>query len=327
MIILSLQSISNFGKDPKSSGDILDDVMRQRFGVDSYERVDAGLVRAKVQTALKNFNDKELGRFVFLLEARACRPSIKLSSIDVVIIFTSDLNPANDIRNLQKLTLDSECEKIKVLRLYSCFTVEETVLINAKQRIGMDGRLEEINLLLRWGASYLFDRLKEFHCSNDESSKLIISDPLDSNDVMKEFISMLSVVGENNIKNSSMIVRVQQNAGVYSTECPLVGESKNHLSMEKLPHIFWAELLEGKYPCWRYLSNSGQRNRKRLQNSSDLHVEQGDNSDETGKKRIKLATDNGVHTKLANDNGLQSSRKRGREGGMTASSNKEGSCD
>jgi len=46
-------------------GDILDDFVRQRFGYESYERVERGLLLQKKQTAMNMFNDKTKGRFFF----------------------------------------------------------------------------------------------------------------------------------------------------------------------------------------------------------------------------------------------------------------------
>lgn len=76
-------------------GDILDDFIRQRFGADSYERVDGGVIPSKKQSALNKFNN-EKNRFIFLLETRACLSSIRLSEVGTVIIFGSDWSPMND---------------------------------------------------------------------------------------------------------------------------------------------------------------------------------------------------------------------------------------
>jgi len=88
-------------------GDILDDFVRQRFGYESYERVERGLLLQKKQTAINMFTDKTKGRFIFLIDSRACGPSIKLSSVDAIIIYSSDWNPMNDLRALQKVSMES----------------------------------------------------------------------------------------------------------------------------------------------------------------------------------------------------------------------------
>lgn len=71
----------------------MDDFLRQRFGENSYERIDACLPPAKKQEALNKFNNKGGEQFVLLLEHRACSSSIKLSSMDIVFIFDTEFNP------------------------------------------------------------------------------------------------------------------------------------------------------------------------------------------------------------------------------------------
>jgi len=106
-------------------GDILDDFVRQRYGFESYERVERGLAVSKKQGAMSMFNDTTKGRFIFLIDSRACVPSIKLSSVDVIIIYCSDWNPTNDLRVLQRVSIESQSECVPIFRLYSSCTLEE----------------------------------------------------------------------------------------------------------------------------------------------------------------------------------------------------------
>lgn len=220
----------------------------------------------------------------------------------MVVIFGSDWQPGNDIKNLQKMTLESESENIKVFRLYSCFTVEEKVLISSRKGLNLDGRVQErtastCHMLLMWEAAYLFKKLNEFHCSYSESSRLILSDPDNTNAVIKELISFLPVE-ENNLRSSSMVLRVENDGSFYHMDSPLYGESKCQLATEESlsPPKFWTKLLEGKHPRWKYSSGSSQRNRRH-----NIHSYKSD-ADEFAKKRKKLA----------NNNGVQSPRKRGK---------------
>ncbi|KAI6685811.1 hypothetical protein NL676_031724 [Syzygium grande] len=313
-VLILFQSIGGSGRD--LTGDILDDFLRQRFGADSYERVDGGILPSKKQAALNKFNDKELGRFVFLLENRACNPSIKLSSVDMVIIFDSDWNPASDLRNLQKLTIESQVQ-IKVLRFYLSCTVEEKALICAKQGIHLESKLQTISrsnshMLLMWGASYLMCRLDEFHGSSSLSS-MALSDQLLANSVVQEFLALL-LQNDNRVKSRSVIVKAQQTSGTYCTDFPLVGETKIQSTAEDLPHIFWTKLLEGKHPCWKYLSGSTPRNRKRVQSNVNILEEVESDSNQLDKKRKKL-TNNSVSL---------SSRKQQIDGEKKDAANKEG---
>ncbi|WMV32610.1 hypothetical protein MTR67_025995 [Solanum verrucosum] len=274
-----------------SIGDILDDFLRQRFGEDSYERVETGVVMSKKQASLHRFN-KESARFVLLLENRVCNPSIKLPSVDSVIIYDSETNPANDLRQLQKLYIDSQSKYISVFRLYSCFTVEERALVLAKQDLNHDSNLHSIsrspNNTLMWGASNLFSRLDEYHSggiptsiSNNSSGQLLL------NDVISEFSAIVSTSSDNKDICHSIISKVQMSTGTYSANIPLLGEKKMELKIGVEPQVFWRGLLEGRNPEWRNLSRATPRNRKRVQ-YFDESPDPPNGDDEAGKKRRKV---------------------------------------
>lgn len=300
----------------------MDDFVRQRFGSDSYERVDGNVLDSKKKSAMYNFNNGS-ERFVFILETRACRPSIKLSSVHAVIIFHSDWSPVNDLRALQRITIDPPLEQIKVFRLYSSCTVEEKVLILAKQDKTPDGYAQNMrpstsHVLLMWGASYLFNRLDEFHSGhNPASSSSNFFDQSLLKDVAREFSTILTQNGEDNdTRKFNIILKVKQSQGTYSTTFPLFGESKVERMDEEHPHIFWTNLLEGKHPCWKYYSDSSQGSRKRVQYCDDLQKKLEVENDEVAKKQRRVGN-NCVN---------QSSLKPGLEEGKIVSRDKEGKC-
>ncbi|XP_027773467.1 uncharacterized protein LOC107023051 isoform X4 [Solanum pennellii] len=290
-VVVLFQSIVGSGSGA-SIGDILDDFLRQRFGEDSYERVETGVVMSKRQASLHRFNNKESGRFVLLLENRVCNSSIKLPSVDSVIIYDSETNPANDLRQLQKLSIDSQSKYISVFRLYSCFTVEERALVLAKQDINHDSNLHSVsrspNNSLMWGASNLFSRLDEYHTggiptsiSNNSSGQLLL------NDVISEFSAIISKSSDNKDICHSIISKVQMSTGTYSASIPLLGEKKMELKIGVEPQVFWRGLFEGRNPEWRNLSRATPRNRKRVQ-YFDESPDPPNGDDEAGKKRRKV---------------------------------------
>ncbi|XWS28986.1 hypothetical protein CRYUN_Cryun25bG0118000 [Craigia yunnanensis] len=314
-VLILFQYIGGSGRD--LMGDILDDFLRQRFGAHSYERIDGGVIPSKKQSALNKFNN-EKERFVFLLETRACLPSIKLSAVGTVIIFGSDWSPMNDLRALQKITLDSSFEQIKIFRLYSSFTVEEKILMLSKQDKTLDSNIENItasssHMLLKWGASYLFSQLDKFHGipTLDAST---LSEQSHLKDVIQEFFIILHQTGIDNDKSKlSLILQAKQNQGMCRTEMPLFGEQKIQPINEDPPHIFWTKLLEGKSPRWKYSSCSSQRNRKRVQYFDDLQKKPEAESAEVVKRRKKVVSD-------GNDN---PSPKAGLQEGKMASVDRE----
>ncbi|RHN75974.1 putative DNA helicase [Medicago truncatula] len=291
-LLLNLQPIGVSGKT--SIVDILDDFLRQRFGEDSYERIDNCLTASKKQAATKIFNDKNNKRFFFLMETSACHPSIKLSSIDAIIIFDSDWNPMNDIRSLQKLTLDSQFESIKTFRLYSPFTVEEKALILSRQ-----GKTLDINCpsssrglshtLLMWGAVHLFDELRVFHDGATSTSNL---KPL-LEETVSQFSSCLADVGEDSdTSNCSILLKVQQHGGAYLANSPLFGELEFRSPDEESPQKFWNNLLVGRQFQWKYSCGSTQRSRRRVQPFNNLAGGTDLVNEGTTKKRLKVSNNN-----------------------------------
>ncbi|KAL7198220.1 hypothetical protein ACSBR2_020685 [Camellia fascicularis] len=295
-VVILFQLISGSGRD--SIGDILEDFIRQRFGKDSYERVDhGGVLLSKKHAAMNKFNDKGSERFVFLLENRACLPSIKLSSVDAIVIFDSDLNPTNDLRALHKISIVSSSEPIKIFRLYSCCTVEEKLLDLATHDVTLDSNLQSISrstshMLLMWGASYLFNKLEEFHDSNTSTTGANVSSESLVKDVAKEFLALVCQHCESTYTNNSRIMKVRYGGTAYSKNGSLLGESllgelKTQLT-DGEPHVFWAKLLEGRCPQWRYSSGQSQRNRKRVHYFNDSPKKPEVKTDEVGKKRKKV---------------------------------------
>lgn len=230
---------------------------------------------------------------MFLLETRACVPSIKLSSVDNVIIYGSDWSPINDVKALQKITLDSQFDQIKIFRLYSSCTVEEKVLIISKQEKILDSNLVNLSrntchMLLMWGASNQFETLDKFHAGNDPPSIAdISSDESYLKDVFQDFLSILPLNSKDSGSgNPSIILNVQQVGGTYNVDFSLLGKRQIQLMDEGQPHIFWTKLLEGKHPQWKFSSSSSQRNRKRVQYFDQISKE--DKIFEVVKKRKKV---------------------------------------
>ncbi|KAL0409926.1 UNVERIFIED_CONTAM: Helicase protein MOM1 [Sesamum latifolium] len=297
-VLILYQSLG--GSGPISTGDILDDIIHEKFGTDSFVRIGGGICRSKRRAALKTFNDKGSGRFVCLMETRACLPSIKLASIDSVIFFNSDWDPMNDFKALQKINLDSQFEQVKVFRLYSSYTVEEKVLILTKQGTTPEGNLMNMKQstcqgLLTWGASYLFKKLDEFHNLHTlDTHSIISSGDLFVEDLFLELSTLLPNNENSDIcKMNSFVLEVQLIGGTYSRNISLLGEveSTNNVSLveemvvKEPPYVFWANLLEGRNPRWKHFSNQSLRTRKGVQRSDDLLEESA--GAETSSKKCK----------------------------------------
>ncbi|XP_078153736.1 uncharacterized protein LOC144548893 isoform X4 [Carex rostrata] len=311
-VLLVFQSGGGSGRN--QIGDFLDDFLRQRFGAEAYEHVERGLLMSKKQIAMNNFNDKSKGRFVFLIENRACQPSLKLSAVDAVLIFDSDWNPMNDTRNLQRINIQPE--RVPVFRFYSPCAVEEKVLSLAKQDVFLDSTLQGVvptvsHSLLSWGAECLFSQLHELHLQPDDAHENYRSSYVSPEDtafvdaVMTEIMDKVS--GKSSagaLSVASLLVEAQPSGEFYSHDSgPLIGEKEGVASLHGDPPVFWSGLLEGKNPQWRFIQSDGplQRNRRKVRpfdNSEKPLVAGPSGGGETEESRKKKKK-NGVDTSMA----------------------------
>ena len=129
-----------------SQMDILDDYVRQQFGVNCYERLDGGLPSSKKTAALQRFNATESECFVFLLDRRACLPSIKLRSINCIVIFDSDWNPQMDQQAEDRAHRIGQKKEVRVFVLACVGTIEEDILDRAKSKMGIDAKVIQAGL-------------------------------------------------------------------------------------------------------------------------------------------------------------------------------------
>ncbi|KAF5775449.1 putative DNA helicase [Helianthus annuus] len=237
------------------------------------------------------FNDVESGRFVCLLDYHACHSSIRLSRVDVVILFNGDRNPSNDINALKRITIDSYCERLNVFRLYSAFTVEEKALILSKQGAPVVDNYISSSVgrqLLAWGAPYLFGNLKS---STYSGNQLFIDD------LVRELSFLLRNTSvETGPANRSIVTNAKMQNGAYSGSIVLFGETEAHTKesssvveylIANSPSDFWSNLVKESQlsptnPC-RKMS---QRVKKPTQKLSE-GVNQNDASTSVVRKKVR----------------------------------------
>ncbi|XP_076903363.1 uncharacterized protein LOC143558402 [Bidens hawaiensis] len=244
-------------------GHILVEFIHQRFGDDSYVHVDGVPNTPSKKQAANNLN-KDKTRFIFLIDSRSCHHSIKLSSVDAIIIFDSELNPSVDLKSLQKLTIDTPLDQIMIFRLYCSSTLEEKILKLAENNVAVDFRSPSLRSnydpLLMWGASDLFDRLTKFH---RQTGLNISSEDAFLKDVVNEFLYILSHKCKSNDTSLKLISTRILNCGIYGKSASLHSEVKTHLHDGDPPYVFWKKLLDGRSPVWKFVSESNPRQRKR----------------------------------------------------------------
>ncbi|KAJ1277492.1 hypothetical protein BS78_04G008000 [Paspalum vaginatum] len=238
-------------------GDILEELVSQRFGPESYERVRNRSAFSVKQEAMDMFNDMAKGRFVFLIDSHACHSSINLSSIDTIIIYDSDLNPLNDLKALRRIKMESQLKHVRIFRLYTPFTVEEKGLVLAKQSMIFGSNIKDItpslsHCLLSWGVSFLFSRGDELE-QDSCASKSYERGAVFMDKVFLEFLTELSMDAEDNSEvNNATISKACMSGEFYSRNITLIGEREGVSSLDGDPPKFWLNVLDGKSRCQLY---------------------------------------------------------------------------
>ncbi|XP_076893402.1 uncharacterized protein LOC143545376 [Bidens hawaiensis] len=223
----------------------------------------------KRKELLEMFNNADSERFVCLCDYRACYSSIRLSRLDVVILFNSDRNPSNDLKALKRITIDPHRERLNILRLYSPFTVEEKALIFSKQGTPVDSYVSwrVCHQMLGWGVSYLFSKLQS--CTDTRPQSLV-------DDLVHEISSVLRNTG---VKPGPTKCSMMSRVVTPAESILLFGESETHttesLSIDEyLIHntqsVFWNKVVKESQPGLEKSCNRlSQRVEKRARNRTE----------------------------------------------------------
>ncbi|KAK9703577.1 ATP-dependent DNA helicase Snf21, partial [Basidiobolus ranarum] len=106
-----------------------------------YMRLD-GTVKSDDRTdLLKKFNAPDSPYEVFLLSTRAGGLGLNLQTADTVIIFDSDWNPHQDLQAQDRAHRIGQTKEVRIFRLISENSVEETILARAQYKLDIDGKV------------------------------------------------------------------------------------------------------------------------------------------------------------------------------------------
>ncbi|KAL2933215.1 Helicase protein MOM1 [Bienertia sinuspersici] len=268
-VLIVFQSNNSKSESNINLQHILDDLICQKIGEECYVHIYREFDSTKKRAVVDVFNDKENRKLVMLIEKSSCQPSIKLSSMDCVILFNSDWSPINDMKPLRKMSIQSNFDHLKVFRLYSSNSVEEKALTLVKEGVALENNLDNFSYnishkLLLWGTSYLFSKLDELHkhyssiadINNLSEDKLVF-------DALNELSAIICCQDSNNI-SCSLISKVPEGNADYSQNISLHGEQDEPARDDDLPpYTVWSSLLEGRNPLWKLLPGSAEKIRRR----------------------------------------------------------------
>ncbi|KAI8928134.1 SNF2 family N-terminal domain-containing protein [Entophlyctis helioformis] len=107
----------------------------------TYLRLD-GHTKPEERTAmLKRFNNPDDPPFIFLLSTRAGGLGLNLQTADTVIIYDSDWNPHQDLQAQDRAHRIGQKKEVRILRLITTKSVEETILARAQYKLDIDGKV------------------------------------------------------------------------------------------------------------------------------------------------------------------------------------------
>ncbi|WFD33315.1 RSC chromatin remodeling complex ATPase component [Malassezia cuniculi] len=119
--------------------DIMEDFLRFR-GI-KYLRLDGSTKPDDRSMLLRQFNDPDSEYYVFILSTRAGGLGLNLQSADTVIIYDSDWNPHQDLQAQDRAHRIGQKVEVRILRLVTEKSVEETILARAQSKLEINGKV------------------------------------------------------------------------------------------------------------------------------------------------------------------------------------------
>ncbi|KAI8997113.1 SNF2 family N-terminal domain-containing protein [Pilobolus umbonatus] len=107
----------------------------------SYLRLDGSTKADDRSELLRLFNAEDSPYFVFLLSTRAGGLGLNLQTADTVIIFDSDWNPHQDLQAQDRAHRIGQTKEVRIFRLISSNSVEESILARANYKLDIDGKV------------------------------------------------------------------------------------------------------------------------------------------------------------------------------------------
>lgn len=119
--------------------DIMEDFLR--FRGFKYLRLDGGTKPEDRTHLLTAFNAPGSDIDIFILSTRAGGLGLNLQTADTVIIYDSDWNPHQDLQAQDRAHRIGQKMEVRILRLVTAKSVEETILERARDKLEIDGKV------------------------------------------------------------------------------------------------------------------------------------------------------------------------------------------
>jgi ATP-dependent helicase STH1/SNF2 len=119
--------------------DVFEDYLRWRKH--TWLRLDGSNTADARQDMLLKFNAPDSPYNLFILSTRAGGLGLNLQVADTVIIFDSDWNPHQDLQAQDRAHRIGQKNEVRILRLITTRSIEETILQRAQFKLDMDGKV------------------------------------------------------------------------------------------------------------------------------------------------------------------------------------------
>lgn len=222
--------------------DIMEDFLR--FKGFKYLRLD-GSTKAEDRSALlKLFNAPGSEYFIFILSTRAGGLGLNLQSADTVIIFDSDWNPHQDLQAQDRAHRIGQTKEVRILRLISVNSVEETILARAQYKLDLDGKVIQAGK---------FDNKS----TNEEREAflrtLLQADPEEANDVNDvedddELNEIIARSEEERLKFQEIDEERRRQESQNWKALGRKGEPSSLMTISELPEIYRKDTVQARKP-------------------------------------------------------------------------------
>lgn len=119
--------------------DIFEDYLKLRKH--TWLRLDGNTSADARQDMLTRFNAPDSPYNLFILSTRAGGLGLNLQVADTVILFDSDWNPHQDLQAQDRAHRIGQKNEVRILRLITSRSIEETILQRAQFKLDMDGKV------------------------------------------------------------------------------------------------------------------------------------------------------------------------------------------
>eukprot|EP00038_Savillea_parva_P008839 m.179528 g.179528 ORF g.179528 m.179528 type:complete len:1421 (+) comp14782_c0_seq1:117-4379(+) len=142
-----------------------------------YLRLDGTTGAPERQQLLKVFNAPDSPYDIFILSTRAGGLGLNLQSADTVIIFDSDWNPTMDAQAQDRAHRIGQKNEVRVFRLQTINSVEETILEAARHKMNLDKQVIQAGMFnsksnVKQQKDFLMQVFEEEDMDGDEDEEL-----------------------------------------------------------------------------------------------------------------------------------------------------------